>query len=55
MSKNVVELSRYRRYSKREREIIAICERYHDRPLTQEEINLSLEQARAIHGEDLLG
>ena len=47
-----VDLSRY---NEREREIIDIVQRGRDRPLTQEEINLSLEQARAIHGEDLLG
>lgn len=51
---NIIELWRYR-YNKREREIIDLVQRGRDRPLTQEEINLSLEQARAIHGEDLEG
>jgi hypothetical protein len=36
------------RYSKDEREIIAIVERSKGQPLTQEEINLSLRQAFAI-------
>jgi hypothetical protein len=30
-------------------------EKYHDRPMTQQEINLGLEQAKAIHGDDLNG
>ena len=50
--KNVVDLSRY---TKAEREIIEFLQRRKSRPLTQEEINLSLEQARAIHGDDLMG
>ena len=45
-----VDLSRY---SKEELKIIAGREHYHGRSLTQEEINLGLEQARAIFGDDL--
>jgi hypothetical protein len=36
-----------------EREIIEVVTKNKGRPLTLEEINLSLEQARAIHGDDL--
>jgi hypothetical protein len=51
--KNVVDLSWYRRYNKEEREIIEYLQQ--DGPLTQEQINLALEQARSIHGDDLKG
>jgi hypothetical protein len=47
-----VDLSRY---SAREREIIDYLQKDEGRPLKQEEINLGLEQARAIHGDDLEG
>ena len=36
------------RLNAEEREIVAALERSHDRPLTPEEIDLSLEQARAL-------
>jgi hypothetical protein len=52
MSEKPVDLSRY---SKAEREIIDLVQKRQGRALTQEEINLSLEQARAIHGDDLTG
>jgi hypothetical protein len=57
---NVISLFNFRvtrrtYFTDREREIICICEQYKGRPLTQEEINNSLEQARAIHGDDLMG
>jgi hypothetical protein len=42
-------------YSEAEREIIASLRNAFGRSPTQEEINLSLQQARAIYGEDLLG
>jgi hypothetical protein len=45
-----VDLSRY---SPAEREIIEVVARDKGRPLTQEEINMSLEQGRFIHGDDL--
>jgi hypothetical protein len=38
-----------------EREIIDLMQRDQDQPLTQEQINLSLKQARAIYGDDLNG
>ncbi len=49
---NEVDLSRY---SPAEQAIIAMVAKNKGRALTQEEINLSLEQARAIHGDDLTG
>lgn len=55
---NVVDFAAYRRYrlcSKREREIIDWLQRDGERQLTREEINLSLEQAKAILGEDFWG
>ena len=51
---NIIELWRYR-YTQREREIIDYMAQCKGRPLTQEEINFCLEQAKAIHGDDLLG
>jgi hypothetical protein len=44
-----------RRYSPAERRIIALVTKHDGRTLTQEEINLALEQAKAIHGDDLTG
>ena len=50
--KPAVDLSHY---SKAEREIIEYLQKDEGRPLTQGEINLALEQAKAIHGDDLDG
>jgi hypothetical protein len=49
---NEVDLSRY---SPAERRIIDLVAKNKGRPLTQQEVNLALEQARAIHGDDLTG
>ena len=49
-SGNAVDLSRY---NEREREIINLMQKGRDRPLTQEQINNGLEQAKAIFGDDL--
>ena len=43
------------RYSEAEREIITHLQKCYGRSLTQEEIYLSLEQAKAIHGDNLEG
>jgi hypothetical protein len=52
MSEKPTDLSRY---NTREREIINYLQESYGRPLMQEEINLALVQAKAIHGEDLTG
>jgi hypothetical protein len=55
---SVIDFVSYRRYRlcrNAERSIIDYLQKSRGRPLTQEEINLSLEQARAIHGDDLEG
>lgn len=49
----IFDLSRSRRYSAREREIIAYFQKAEGRPLTRGEIDLILEQARLVHGDDL--
>ena len=51
-SGNAVDLSRY---NEKEREIINLMQKGEARPLTQEQINNGLGQARAILGEDLDG
>jgi hypothetical protein len=43
------------RHSPAEREIIDLVAKNKGRSLTREEINLTLAQARAIHGDDLNG
>jgi hypothetical protein len=42
-------------YSRAEQAIIAVVAKNKGRPLTREEANLVLAQAKAIHGDDLTG
>ena len=55
MSENPIGTVDLSRYSKAEREIINLMQKGEDRPLTQEQINNGLEQAKAIFGDDLMG